>query len=223
MRVPVQVLDDGVELARMKAVGIGERQQQSLYIDGLRTGVDVAAADRMQVQSAFACERIDRVCIVPGPLRHRRIGQVAGGQDAREALQAAQDEGGEHARAAERNAARAFTGQQVLVSDGKFVCERQRSLGGFQWLAAQWMRGADEQDFQLRQQRHAGVPIGFREFHAPRVAHRHAVGSGERVPDHPGRFRWFSLGDLRQPGTNLGKARFRRIGRPRFERGQAKS
>ena len=78
------------------------------------------------MQASFASECVDRVRVVPGARRHRRVRQVTVDQHPGRALQATMNQRHHQPIAAEQNALVRFLRQQVLVGRGELRGEYQR-------------------------------------------------------------------------------------------------
>src|ERR1700687_5185500 len=77
VRIFLQVVDDLSELPGKEAVRIRQREQESLYVKPLRCRILAIGCDSSLMQSSLARERVDRMRIVPGTRRYRRVRQVA--------------------------------------------------------------------------------------------------------------------------------------------------
>jgi len=183
VRIFLHVAQHDRQLAGEKAVRIGKGEQQRL--DGQPVGrrLGLIGCDRHEVDVASAGERVDEMGVVPRARRHRRIRQIAVDENARRALQAAVDEGDHEPLSAQRNPLVRFAAEQMLVRSRELACQRQRRFRRFERVAAQRMRGARELLFELRPENVGRLPILFGKIEALRIAHRDAVGRGQRVAD----------------------------------------
>ncbi len=218
--VVLQVAQHRRELAGMESVRIGERQQQRLKIGALRGHLRRLVRDRAVIEVTLARERVDRVPVLPGLRRHGRVRQVAVDEDARRALQAAEDERGQHAIARQQDPLVGLVHEQMLVRDRQLVREAQRRLGRVETCARQRMRCPRVFLFQQRPEHPRRRPVTLGELEPARLAHRDAVDGRERVPDDACCFDRVALQRLVQPLEYLRRPGFRRVRGARVERRQ---
>ena len=221
--VLLHVAEHRAELARQEAVGIGEREQQRLQVDALGRRLGLVGRDRVLVDVALARERVDEVRVVPGLRRHRRIRQVAVDQHARGALQAAVDQRDQQPLARRAGCAcSASCSEQVLVGDRQLARERQRGLRRLERFAGQRMRARTNcfsscgHSVLAVAQYCSASSSRFESLMATRLVAAsaspmtRAASTGSRCEI------------LVEPRDDLGRTDFRRIGRPRVDRRQAR-
>ena len=217
----LQIAHHGIELARKKAVGIGEREQQRLQVDALGRHLRLIVRDRVLVQRALARKRVDRVGVQPRLRRHRRIRQIAVDQDARRALQRRWISATSSRFPASRIRLFRFVDEQALVGDRKLVGEAERGLRGLEALRR--TTGATPSRIAFR-----AAATGWSRWsssappaRAARIAHRDAIDRRQRIADDAGGVDRIAREQVVEPREHLGRTGFRRIGRTGIEWRQA--
>ena len=216
----MEILEHLTELSGQESVRVGQREEERLDVQAFGRGVSGIAGDRRLMQTALPGEHVNRVCIVPGARRYRRIRQVAVDQYPRGALEATVDERDQKAVSGQEDPPLGLVRKQVFVRRDELRGENQRSLGGLECIAGKRVRRASEMALERGPERQRSCVVFFRKLHPPRIGDSDPVDRRKCVPDRSGRLDRIALEHFIEPRDDAPRPCLRRMRRTLLEAGK---